>query len=139
MTIATADRVTGVQYPLVAIQPFELAELSDGAAVKSVNVPANARVIGGGVAITEAFDSTSSDAIDVGDDGDDDRYSSTAVDGQALAWTALTITGYKYTAPNTIDLTWTSGGGTPTAGAGYLVVMYVVDGRANEVEPDIDV
>jgi hypothetical protein len=138
MTILATARAHERQFPLVAIQDFALSELSDGAAVSAVKLPANARVIGGGVLITEVFDSTTSDAIDVGDGSDDDRYSSTPVDGQALGYTALTITGYKYTAGDYVDLKWASGGGTPTTGAGVLILMYVVDGRGNEVVPDYD-
>lgn len=136
MAIAKADKNQGRQWPLVAMQDFSLSEMENGAAVAAVKLPAGARVIGGEVVITEVFNSTTSDGIDVGDGDDPNRYSSTAVNGQALGRTALTLSGYKYTAPDTIDLTWASGGGTPTTGAGVLIVQYVMDGRANEVVPD---
>jgi len=138
MSIADQNRNHGRQYPLVAIQDFALADLTSGSAVAAVKLPGNARVIGGGVVITEVFNSTTSDAIDVGDGDNDDRYSDTAVDGQALGYTPLDITGYKYTTQDFIDLKWTSGGGSPSTGTGYLIVMYTVDDRANEVVPDYD-
>lgn len=138
MAILSRDRNHGRQWALVAMQDFELSELETGEAVAAVKVPYGARVVGGGVIITEVFDSTSSDTIDIGDGDDSDRYSSAPINGQALGYTALDVTGHKYTGTDYIDITWTSGGGTPSTGKGVLVVQYVVDGRANEVVPDYD-
>ena len=70
----------------------------------------------------------------VGDGGVTDRYVAN-VSGQSLARTALVPTGFTYTGVDTIDLTWTSGGGSPTTGAGTLRVMYILDGRAHAVQP----
>lgn len=136
--ITAENKVHSRQYPLVAMQPFELSQLTAGSATVAVKIPAGARVIGGGVMITEVFNSTTSDGLDIGDDGDDDRYTATAVNGQALGYTALTITGYKYTTTNTIDILWASGGGSPSTGEGLLIVQYVMDGRGNEVVPSYD-
>lgn len=138
MTILSKNRNHGRQYPLVAQQSFALSELTSGSGIGAVKLPAGARVIGGGLLVTEVFNSTTSDTIKVGDGGDDDRYTASAVNVQALGYTALTITGYKYTATDYVDLKWTSGGGTPSTGAGILFVNYVIDGRANEVNPDYD-
>lgn len=96
-----------------------------------IQVPAGAIVVGGYVNVTEAFDSTTSDALDVGDGDDDDRYSATPIDLQSTGVTALDVTGYKYTTQDTIDVEWTAGAtGTATAGAFEIVVQYIVDGRA---------
>jgi hypothetical protein len=52
-----------------------------------------------------------------------------------LGRTALVPTGYRYTAPDTIDLTGTLTGAAATAGAGTLRVQYVIKDRAQEVQP----
>lgn len=139
MTIAAANKNVGHQYALVASQAFTLAELTSGTAVPLVKLPAGARVLGGMCVITTAFNSGTSDAMIIGDDGDTDRYAAVTAGSGALSanlYKAITPTGYKYTAPNTVDLTWTGVGTAATTGAGTLYVMYVVDGRANEVMPD---
>jgi len=66
--------------------------------------------------------------LNIGDGGSSTRYAS-AVDGAATGLTALTLTGYKYTAADTIDLTVTVAD-PAAAGQFELVVLYVVDGRA---------
>jgi len=138
MTISAKDRNHGRQYPLVVTQDVTLDQLTTATVVPAIKIPAGARVIGGGILVTEVFDSTTSDSLDIGDGGDDDRYTSTIRNLQTLGYTALTITGYKYTQSDYIDLLWTSGGGTPTTGAFTAIVEYVIDGRTNEMNPDYD-
>ncbi len=143
MAIASVDRNHGTQYPLVATQEFTVAQLASGEAVGAIKLPYGARVIGGGVLITTAFNSTTSDKLDVGDGGDPDRYTSSEITISSTGYTALTISGYKYTQTDYVDLTWTGVGADAGAadadeGAGVLIVMYVIDGRANEVNPDYD-
>lgn len=137
-SISSAERNHGRQYPLCVTQSFAYTDLTAGSAVGAIKVPYGARVIGGFVKIDTAFDSTSTDTLKVGDGGDDDRYTASAINIHATGCTALTITGYKYTATDYIDLLWTSGGGTPSAGAGSITLMYIIDGRANEMDPDYD-
>lgn len=134
MAIATADRNVGLQYPLVGFQTFALSQLTAGSGVGAIKLPAGARVIGGELVITEVFNSTSTDTISVGDSGSATRYLG-ATNVRATGRTALVPTGYKTTAPADVLLTWASGGGTPTTGAGFLTVMFIMDGRANEVVP----
>ena len=126
MPIATVDRNGGTQYPLVGFQTFALSQLTAGSAVGAIKLPAGARVIGGELVITEVFNSTSTDTIAVGDAGSGNRYL-TATNVRSLGRTALVPTGYKTTAPGDVTLTWASGGGTPTTGAGFLTVMYIID------------
>jgi hypothetical protein len=140
MTIAAKDRNHGRQWPLVATQEFTLAQLTSGEAVPAVRLPGGARVISGFVRIDEAFDSDTSDELDIGDGDDPDRYTTTEIDLQASAGTVgvFTITGYRYPTSDYLDLTWTSGGGTPTTGKATMVVQYIIDGRTNELTPDYD-
>jgi len=113
----------------VAIQDVTMAELTSGAAIGAVKVPYGARVVGGGVIVETAFDSGTSDVLDVGDGGDADRYSATPINIAAAGYTALDITGYKYTVTDFIDLTWTGAGTAATTGVLQLVVFYTIDGN----------
>jgi hypothetical protein len=96
-----------------------------------IQVPEGARVVGGHINVTEVFNSTTSDVLDIGDGGDDDRYTATPIDLTALGATALDVTGYTYTAEDDIDVEWTAGStGTATTGEATITVLYVVSGRA---------
>lgn len=128
------QNAVGRQHPLVARQYFTYEDFESGVAEAALDLPGNATVIGGEFVITEVFDSGTSDTIKVGDGDDDDRYAS-GVDGQSTGRTALTLTGYKYTAPDTVDIVWTGVGSAPSAGAGYLLVEYIIEGRAQDVQP----
>lgn len=118
---------------LVSRTEIGFADMVSDAAVaeEMVVVPDGAIVIGGYVLVTEAFDSTTSDVLDVGDGGDDDRYSATPIDLTALGVNDLDVTGYKYLTKDTIDGEWTAGStGTATAGAFEIVVEYIIEGRS---------
>lgn len=122
------------QTVLVARMPFTFEDLTSGEAGRAVVMPGNARVIGGDLVITEAFNSLTSDTFKVGDEAVDNRYAA-AVDGQAAGRTALTLSEHKYTGKDTVNLTWTGVGDAPTQGAGELLVHYVIDGRGGETQP----
>lgn len=131
MAIATANKNNGRQWPLVARQAFTLAEMEDGVAIEAIDLPIGSIVLSGTMVITEVFDSTTSDTIEV--TGGGAPVGATTV--QATGLTDLVPTGVEQTLGDTVDLTWTSGGGTPTTGAGYVEVMYIITSRANENQP----
>ena len=124
----------GRQYPLVAEVDFTFADLATGVVYPAIDIPGNAVVVGGELVITTAFNTGTSAALAIGDDIATTRYAS-AIDAKAAARTALTRTGYRYTAPNTIDIIATLVGTAATAGAGTLRVQYVIKDRAQEVQP----
>lgn len=99
-----------------------------GNIIAQVDLPANARVIGGEIVVLTAFDSTTN-VVDIGDGVDPDRYGA-AVDLKTPGRTALVLTGNAYSAADSIDLTYTETGTAPTAGEARISVQYVVDGRA---------
>lgn len=101
-------------------------DISAQATYAAIDVPVNAIVVGGYFNITDA---TSANVdFNVGDGGSATRYVS-AADGATTGVTALTLTGYKYTAADTIDINVSTA--TPSAtGEVELVVTYIVDGRA---------
>jgi hypothetical protein len=126
----------GMQYKRMKTIPFSFADfVKAGAAAFLVmaGLPPKARVVGGAVTITEAFNSTTSDTGTVGDSTSTGRFK-TGINMQALGVTALVPTG------DTVDLLtdsafgmkWTPGDGVPTTGKGFLDVEFVVTGCADE-------
>lgn len=122
------------QWPMVATVAFDYTMFTSGTAEAAVDVPAGAKVTGGRLIVDTAFDSGTSDVMEVGDGGDVDRYvASVDVQATGLIGTWLT-TGYQYTADDTVDIELTSVGTAATAGAGRLEVEYILDERSNETQ-----
>lgn len=120
------------QYPLVAVASFTQAELPTGVAVPAVQLPQGSVVTKIAVVIDTAFDSVTSDTIDVGDASVADRYDST-VNAQTVGQDDGVPTGFETTSSEPeILLTNTQVGGEGSAGAGRLIVEYVIAGRHNE-------
>ena len=122
----------GRQYPLVAKVSFTYADLVSGSAIEAVDIPGGATVTGGALVITTAFDSVTSDNATV-QVGSDTLLGSTSV--AAVGQTLFTEGAAEVTAKDTVDITWTQVGGGTSAGAGYLIVEYILDNRSNEVQP----
>lgn len=131
MAIATKDKNNGRQWALVGRQVFDFSEMEDAVAVEALDLPINAVVTGGQLVITEVFNSATSDTITVSGGG----ASTAAVDVTATGSTALTLDGTVNTLGDTVDLTWDGTGAVPTTGAGFLIVEYIITGRANENQP----
>jgi len=118
----------------------------DGTATAAIDLPVGAIVIGGYVRVNTVFNSTTSDALLVGDAVDPNRYIASCdlqslghyhfIMGDVLTANTTSATvgpGYKYTASDTIDVKWTAGtANTATTGEFEIVVTYIVDGRSNE-------
>ena len=118
------------QCPVVAHVDINLADLVSGTDLQAIELPLNAVVIDGGITVTEVFNSTTSDVLDVGDATVQNRYLN---DGslRTLARVPLVQTGFKAgTAERNITVRWVSGGGTPTTGKLRLDVTYYVVGRS---------
>lgn len=110
---------------------INLADLTTNVAEIAMKLPVNAVIHSGRLITTEAWNSTTSDVMDVGDVTSATRY---LTDGNIRALAAnvpLVPTGFVTTAtqPN-LTVTWTSGGGTPTTGKVRLEVQYFIKGRA---------
>lgn len=95
----------------------------------AIELPPNAVVLSGGVTVTEAFDSSVSDVLDIGDSASEARYADD-VDLTTLGRTELVPTGYRNTTGASITARWTGLGDAPTQGAFRLDVKYYVEGRA---------
>jgi len=113
---------------LAAHVDIKLADLVSGTPIAALDLPPNAVITGGDVVVEEAFNSDVSDVLDVGDSGSANRYLN---DGgiHAAGRIALTPTGFV-SGGSPLTVTWTSGGGSPTAGKLRLSMQYYILGRA---------
>lgn len=125
--------VNGRQNAVIAKQGFDYTDFTSGSAsAVKVKLPYGAIVIGGFVVISTTFNGTTP-VLDVGDASSANRYKNDVAMGSA-ALTALTPTGYVSDGGDiTLTATFT---GSNTQGAGYVVVEYIIDGRATEVQPN---
>ena len=127
----------GRQYPLVAKVDFTYADLGTAVTTTSIiealKLPPGAIVTGGYLNITTAWVGPTAATVSVGDGGSAARYlGDTNI--KSTGRTALVPTGYTYTAADAIDLDLAQSVAVSTAGVGELVVEYIVDGRANDVQ-----
>lgn len=110
---------------------INLADVATGVDVAALDLPVNAVVVGGSLTTTEAWNSTTSDVMDVGDSGSQNRYLNDGNIRALASHVALVPTGKVHTATdNVLTVRWVSGGGTPTTGKVRLAVTYYVIGRA---------
>ncbi|MGA2160268.1 MAG: hypothetical protein ABSG90_13780 [Dehalococcoidia bacterium] len=126
----------GIQYSRKKMIEFAIADvIAAGSAVflGLIDIPPGCIVTGGALNILTAFNSTATDTIAVGDATTTNRYLG-ATSVHTTGYTALVPTGAPVTttAMQTVGIVWTSGGGTPTTGFGYLTVDYVRPGAADE-------
>jgi hypothetical protein len=124
----------GIQFQRRKVIEFGVADViaaTSGVFFGAVDIPPGAIVTGGGLMIVTVFNSTTSDTFVIKDSVNSYK---TGINGQALGYTSLTPTGIPVTtiAEETIGLTWTPGSGTPTTGAGYLIIDYALPNLADE-------
>lgn len=125
----------GIQFKRTKVIEFGYADgiaAGSGVFFGTSDVPPGAIILGGGVMITQIFNSTTSDTLVVKDSAGNSYK--TGINAQALGYTALTPTGIPVTtiAEETLGLTWTPGSGTPTQGTGYVIVEYFLPNLADE-------
>jgi hypothetical protein len=114
---------------LVAWVDINLADVTSNVAAAAMALPVGAVVVSGQLITTEAWNSTTSDVMDVGDASSATRY---LTDGNIRALgarVALVPTGFTSVGDD-LTVTWTSGGGSPTTGKARLEVVYFIKGRA---------
>lgn len=101
------------------------ADVSATGTYPAIDVPEGAVVVGGHFVVSDATTAT----VDVHVQSEALAVYAADIDGAATGLTALTPTGYKYTAADTIDLMIDTAA-AEAAGTWELVVEYIVDGRA---------
>lgn len=122
----------GRQAIKVATQKFDYTDLGNGVvATLRAKLPSNAVILGGGVMVDTAWNSTTN-TVGVGDTASNTRFAAT-LDLKTTGFKPLTTLGRLGTGLKEVTLLGAYTGGAPTAGVGYLVVNYVEIGRADEV------
>ena len=118
------------QSPLAAMVDFTYADLTNGVALDAIGLPQGAVVTAGRLVIDTAFNSATTDVIDIGDAVSATRYAA-SVNAKTVGATALTLPAFLTTGltPN-VTLKWTGTGAAPTAGAGRLILEYIVKDRS---------
>jgi hypothetical protein len=127
---------SGRQWPLVGEVSFAFSAIPTTAtAYEAMDLPNGAKVVGGGLTIDTAWDSTTN-TLSVGDAGLATRYLTT----KDLKSTAGTYFPFVIATDGSADVnvTYAFTGGAATVGAATLTVEYVIDGKANEVQPTRD-
>ena len=127
----TISKNASRQSLIAAFVDIALADLATGVAVSALDLPGNAVIVSGAQVTTEAWNSTTSDVLDVGDATSATRYLSDGNIRALGARVALVPTGFVHSATQpALTVTWTSGGGVPTTGKVRLEVQYFVKGRS---------
>ena len=102
-------------------------------AVAAIDIPPNSVILSGHLFTSTAWNSTTSDVIDVGDAGSATRYLSDGNIRAANALVALVPTGFVLTG-GALTVTHTAGAaGTATTGSTRLTVTYITLGKSDGV------
>lgn len=145
--MATIKKARTAQWPLFADFIFNIGAdgmLNTAAALTLFNaagtnafdvipLPPGAVVVGGELVVEVADNATGTATMSVGDSLLATRYLA-ATNIKAAARTALTLTGFRGNGED-IRVTLANADGTATAGVVTLRVGYMINGRANEVNP----
>ena len=117
------------QCVMSAILTIGFADLlgTSGTDLGAIELPPNAIVTGGAVVTKTAMNSGTSDVLDIGDAGSQNRYLN---DGNihATGIVPLVPTGYVHPGGN-LTVRWVGAGAAPTAGSVQIRVDYVQVGR----------
>ncbi len=133
MANTTLTLKSGRQTPLVAMIAFTYLNIADTAtAVKAINLPYGAVVVGGYLIVDTVFNHGTTSVLDVGDLVDPDRYL-VDTDLKTLGKTSLLLTGYASDG-EAIYLKPVHVGTAATTGAARLIVEYVINERATETQ-----
>jgi len=125
----------GRQYPLVAKLSFGFADFagSSGVALPAIDLPAGASVLEATLTVTTIFNSATTDLLEMAGAG---ITLGAADNGSSLGTkTTTALDSTALTAAATVTIEWTGVGAVPTTGAGFAMVKYIMDGKANEVQP----
>jgi hypothetical protein len=120
---------------------FKFTDLTTGVYVGLIKVPVNAIVTDARLVITTLFDSVTTDKFSIGSQLNgsaavDTTYAAQSADVTAVPTQILGVmTGAINTVAGTVGVRWDGAGGGTANGAGTLYIEYIIDGRADEVQP----
>lgn len=130
------DRASGFhvssdrQQKVAAYAEIAFSDLTSGVAKKAIWVPAGAFDLEGKIIPITAFNSATSDVLDVGTEGSPNAYKD---DGNIHTTTVIALAGFPgaaATAGYWIYVTWVGVGAAPTAGKFKLVLYYLLENRS---------
>lgn len=125
MAITKDALVQNVVHKFVTIN---LADVTTGTDFAAIDIPPNSVILSGSLYTTEAWNSTTSDVMDVGDSASQNRYLNDGNIRSLAAMVALVPTGFVHPG-GSLTVRWVSGGGTPTTGKVRLGVSYAQIGQ----------
>lgn len=113
-------------------QVIDWDDIVDAQVDAAIELPQNAIVVAGHVNVIMAFDSVTSDSLDVGEDitPDPNAYTASVINLQSAGVVALDLNHFKFTTQGNLTVEVNSVGGGLSAGSFQMIVQYVVDGRA---------
>jgi hypothetical protein len=120
---------------------FTFSDLVSGTYAGLIKLPVNAILTDARLVITTIFNSATTDQFSIGDQPNGSaaratNYSTLSADVTAVPTQILGVmTGAVNTVAGTVGVVWTGAGAAPSTGAGTLYVEYIIDGRADEVQP----
>ncbi len=125
MAITKDALVQNVVHKFVTINLADVTTATDFAAI---DIPPNSVILSGSLYTTEAWNSTTSDVMDVGDSASQNRYLNDGNIRSLAALVALVPTGFVHPG-GSLTVRWVSGGGNPTTGKVRLGVTYAQIGQ----------
>ena len=108
---------------------INLADVTTGVDYEAIDLPPNSIIQYGALYTTEAWNSTTSDVLDVGDSASQNRYLNDGNIRSANALVALVPTGFVHPG-GPLTVRWVSGGGVPTTGKVRLTVNFIQLGKS---------
>ena len=108
---------------------INLADVTNGVDIEAMDLPPNSVIQHGDLYTTEAWNSTTSDVLDVGDSSSQNRYLNDGNIRTLAARVPLVPTGFVHPG-GALTVRWVSGGGTPTTGKVRLTVSYIQLGKS---------
>lgn len=132
-TANTVARYTTDQKVHTMRKGVAFADLTSGTAVTIGKLPSGAIIDDAYVVVTTAFDSGTSDLMDMGTSGDPNGFMSAvsvASVGKKSADDLATSDDLVLSADTDVSVTWTGAGAAATAGAFEAVVKFIVDNDA---------
>ena len=108
---------------------INLADVTTGVDYEAIDLPPNCIIQYGSLFTPEAWNSTTSDVLDVGDSVSQNRYLNDGNIRAANALVALVPTGFVHPG-GALTVRWVSGGGVPTTGKVRLTVNFIQLGKS---------
>ena len=108
---------------------INLADVTTGVDYEAIDLPPNCIIQYGSLFTTEAWNSTTSDVLDVGDSASQNRYLNDGNIRTLAALVPLVPTGFVHPG-GPLTVRWVSGGGVPTTGKVRLTVNFIQLGKS---------